>query len=116
MVVVKKQVLIDRYIHHPKIFPYSVLLLKRIRNYFIFFISIEEEKWMPFDEAGKEFIFIKDQKNYHFARRACMTEGGGKLFEPRDPNFTNEIIKQARKKGIDKFWLAIHNSKMRYKL
>ena len=67
---------------------------------------------MPFDEAGKEFIFIKDRKNYHFARRACMTEGGGKLFEPRDPKFTNEIIKQARKKGIDKLWLAIHNSKI----
>ena len=60
-------------------------------------------------------MFIKDRKNYYFARRACMKEGG-KLFEPRDLNFTNEIIKQARKKGIYKFWLAIHNSKIRYRL
>ena len=38
-----------------------------------------------------------------------MTEIGGKLFEPKDPVTNDEVMKLAQDKGMNKFWIGIHN-------
>ena len=66
------------------------------------------DKWIILDEADESFLFVRGQYNFEEANSFC-TEKGGNLYEPRDSSSYLTIRLYAKTKGIDEFWLGIHD-------
>ena len=57
-----------------------------------------------------QYEIVNQELNYEEAYMDCSMKGA-KLFEPKEVATNDRVIELAQKKGLNKFWIGIHNNK-----